>query len=263
MPIVTSRQHPFVRRCRLVASGRGEPGVVLLDGLHLLEDAAAAGVPIEAVMTTEERRAAVDRLGLTAPLHVAARDVLDAASPVRSPSGVVALASWAPDALPDLFADAPALLVGLVGVQDPGNVGNVIRTADAFGAAGVLLLDGSADPGSWKVLRAAMGSTFRVPIARGSAHDAIRAARVRGVRIAAAVAAGGAGPEASRPAAPVLLLVGSEGAGLPRELVETADVRLTLPMRPGIESLNAATTAAVLLWELTRPGRAAHATTGS
>lgn len=250
MTTVTSRQHPFVRRCRQVAAGRGEPGVVLLDGVHLLADAVAAGLPIDGVLATERRRGDLAALADRLPsIYYAPDDVLASASPVRTPTGMVALARWAPapiDALPP--TDAP--LVGLVDVQDPGNVGNIIRSADAFGAGGVLVLDGSADPGGWKCLRAAMGSTFRVPVARGLSATAIALARARGLRVAAATARGGRPPSPADATAPLLLLIGSEGAGLPDDLIDAADVCLTLPMRPGIESLNAATTAAVLLWEL-------------
>src|SRR5690606_33055211 len=141
------------------------------------------------------------------------------------------------------------VIVGLAGVQDPGNVGNVIRSADAFGADGVLLMDGSADPANWKTLRAAMGSTFRVAVARGSTREALALAGARGFRIAATVTTGGSAPCDVRLADPILIMIGSEGSGLPHDVVDTADLRLTLPMRSGIDSLNAATTAAILLWE--------------
>lgn len=255
--MITSRRHPFVQQCRLIASGRGEPGQILLDGLHLVSDAAAAGVPIQAAMATPEMRDALDQIDPIVEVRlVGSPDVVAAASPVRTPGGIVAIASWQPVLPATLLSSHPRVALGLVDVQDPGNVGNLIRSADAFGADGVLLLDGTADAGNWKTLRAAMGSTFRVTIARGTSSEAVASARARGMRLAAAVPAGGSAPWEVGLADPVLILIGNEGAGLPDRLINTADVRLTLPMRPGIDSLNAATTGAVLLWELGHAGRA-------
>jgi TrmH family RNA methyltransferase len=140
-------------------------------------------------------------------------------------------------------------LLGLVGVQDPGNVGSVVRTADAFEASGVISFEGSAHPGGYKALRGAMGSTFRIPVATAGLDDVLAAARTGGVRIAAAVARGGEPPLRAALATPVLILLGSEGSGLPEPLTAEADVRVTIPMRSGVESLNVAVTAALLLWE--------------
>jgi TrmH family RNA methyltransferase len=184
--------------------------------------------------------------------------VIAAASPVRSPTGVVAIAHWTPAAPVDLIArQGSTRVVGLVDVQDPGNVGTVIRTADAFGASGVLVLGSSANPTSWRTLRAAMGSTFRIPIATGEVAPTLAAARRAGIRIVAATAAGGAAPSSAVLGPPVLMLIGSEGTGLPAELTRSADARVTLPMRTGVESLNAATTASILLWEAARGAAAA------
>jgi TrmH family RNA methyltransferase len=254
---ITSRQHPFVQRCRQLAAGRGEPGDVLLDGPHLVQDALDAGLALEGAVVDERGADLANELRRRGvPVHVVSPSVLDAASPVRTPSGVVAIARWTPLTPAALLdADHP-ILVGLVGVQDPGNVGNIIRSADALGASGVLALDGTAAPGGWKALRGAMGSTFRHPVATGTAADVLAAARARGIRIAATVAAGGAAPDAAALRAPVLVLIGSEGAGLPDAVAAAADIRLTLPMRSRVNSLNAATTAAIVLWELTRVLRA-------
>ena len=117
--------------------------------------------------------------------------VLSAISPVRSPAGAVALARHRPDRAERAFARA-GLVIAPVGVQDPGNVGAIIRTADAGSAAGVLVADGSADPFGWRALRGAMGSTFRVPVVDvGPAGAAIDAARAHGAAVLAAVPRGG------------------------------------------------------------------------
>lgn len=253
---ITSRQHPFVQRCRQLAAGRGAPGEILLDGPHLVQDALDAGVVLVGALVDDRAAGLGDTLRRSGvPVHDASASVLDAASPVRTPSGIVAIAQWTPLPALALLDGSDSIVVGLIGVQDPGNVGNIIRSADALGASGVLALDGTADPGGWKALRAAMGSTFRVPVATGLSNDVLTAARARGWRIAATVATGGAGPDTAALDAPVLVLIGSEGAGLPQTVAAAADIQLTLPMRSRVNSLNAATTAAIVLWELSRRRR--------
>jgi TrmH family RNA methyltransferase len=247
---LTSRQHAVARRCRqLAADGRGE-NAVLLDGEHLVAAALAARVPLEAVITDGRHAglaAEAEHAGAT--VYEAGERVFDAISPVRSPTGVIAIARWAPAPAGRLLAASPVRLLGLVGVQDPGNVGSVVRTADAFEASGVISFEGSAHPGGYKALRGAMGSTFRIPVATAGLDDVLAAARTGGVRIAAAVARGGEPPLRAALATPVLILLGSEGSGLPEPLTAEADVRVTIPMRSGVESLNVAVTAALLLWE--------------
>jgi TrmH family RNA methyltransferase len=247
---LTSRQHATVRRCRRLAARGPEDGAVLLDGAHLVAAALDAGVPVDTVVTDgrhADLAARASRAGAT--VFEAGAKVFDAVSPVRAPTGVVAIGRWSPTPIGALLTATNARLIGLVGVQDPGNVGAVVRTADAFGATGVISFDGSADPAGFKALRGAMGSTFRVPVASARLADGLPDARRRGLRIAASVAQGGEAPSASALAGPILILLGNEGAGLPESLVIEADVRLTVPMRPGVDSLNVAVTAAVLLWE--------------
>jgi len=251
VPRITSRQHPVVLRLRRLASRR-EKGVVLLDGPHLLADALAARVRVDLVLTDDRHAALAERArSAGATVHEGSTAVLGAASPVTSPTGVVALAHWQPQDVSDvLAADAP--VIGLVGVQDPGNVGSVIRSADALGAGGVLLLDGSADPGSWKCLRGAMGSTFRIPIARGSTADVIPLAKSRQRSVVAAIATGGTPLESLTLGDSVVVLLGNEGAGLDETVATTADQTMTVTMRAGMDSLNVSVTAALVLWEAHR-----------
>ncbi len=245
-----------MQRCRAVAAGRGEADDVLLDGAHVVADAIEAGVRLEGVLVDDrhDRLAEAWQARGIAVLHASAA-ATEAASPVRSPSGIVAIARWAPAEAVTLLAQSHPRLVGLVGVQDPGNVGTIIRSADALGATGVLVLDDSAAPGGWKALRSAVGSTFRLPVGVGPAADVLAEARRRQVRTVASVATSGAAPDAGLLDVPLLVLVGNEGAGLPPDLVDACDQRVTLPMRARVNSLNVATSAAILLWEMTRPLR--------
>jgi len=253
---ISSRSNPLVARFRDVARGRGPDGVILLDGEHLVDEALVSGVPLETVALVEGMVDAysdglvdrVKRAGAEVVRVPAA--VLAAMSPVRQPSGIVALAQATPASLDDALAAAPQLVLLLNGIQDAGNVGAIVRAADGCGATGIITADGTADPFGWKALRGAMGSTFRLPIAvRQSAPAAVSRLRSRGVTVVATVPRHGAPLPACQLRGPVAILLGREGAGLPEALVTAADQRLSIPMRPPVESLNVAITAALILYE--------------
>lgn len=248
---ISSRQHAVVQRFREAA--RGKTDLVLLDGEHLVDEALDAGVPLDVVLTDGRANTLATRARASgATVYDAATTVLEAASPVRTPTGIVALARWQPRSVSDTFDRATGTYLGLVGVQDPGNAGSAIRAADALGAAAVLALDDTADPGGWKTLRGSMGSAFRLDIGRGKSAEALAHARRRGLSVVATVATDGLPIDRADFTAPALLLVGSEGAGLPAEIVTLADQRVTIPMRAGANSLNVTVTAAILLFEIRR-----------
>jgi TrmH family RNA methyltransferase len=253
LPPLTGRHHALVKLCRELARGVRSDGRVLLDGAHLVVDALTAGATLECVLAT---RAALDAEpdlaramtrvhGLTA--YEASDSVIDAASPARTPSGVVAIAKWTPVRIPDLFDVSPALVVALDGVQDPGNVGGVIRSADALGATGVVAAGPSADPGNWKALRGSMGSIFRLPVARGNLKQAIEEARRRRVAVVAAVPRDGRDPSEIPFERPTMVVLGHEGMGLAPGIAPAADDRVTVPLRAGVESLNVGIAAALIL----------------
>jgi TrmH family RNA methyltransferase len=228
---------------------------VVLDGEHLVREAMRAGLTIEGVLINgrhETLARDVDALGI--PCYAGTSAVLAAASPVRAPSGVVAIAEWTPMTPARLLSAHGTVVVGLVDVQDPGNVGSAIRSADALGASGVLALGASADPGGWKALRGAMGSTFRLPVGRGDVEQALASAAANGVAVLATVARGGAPLDRLALAPPLLVLVGNEGAGLPEDVVARAAQQIHIPMRAGVESLNVAVSATLVVWELRRRG---------
>jgi TrmH family RNA methyltransferase len=259
-PRISRRQDPIVTRFREAAKHHGDNDDVVLDGVHLLLDAVRAGVPIEIVVATadvlDDPSTEVQDLwrlvrGAGVPLHEATTAVIEAASPVRTPSGVVAMARWALSPLETLWAPAPALVLGLVDVQDPGNAGAVIRSADGLGATGVVMIGATADPASPKTMRGAMGSSFRIPVARASLGEAMRSARTAGLQVVATTApsAGATDLHAADLTGPLLVLLGNEGAGLPAQALRTADLQLSIAMRPGIDSFNVAVTSALILYE--------------
>jgi TrmH family RNA methyltransferase len=267
-PRVTRRQDPIVTRFRDAARQHGADDEVVLDGAHLVLDALRAGVTIDIIVASAELlddpSADVQELwGLarraSVPVHEATSGVVEAASPVRTPSGVVAIARWSHAPLDALWSPAPALVVGLVDVQDPGNAGAVIRSADGLGATGVIMIGATADAASPKTMRGAMGSSFRVSVARASLNESVRAARGAGLKVVATVAPGGTSTDlhSTDLTGPLLVLLGNEGAGLPEQALKHADAFVSIAMRPGLNSFNVAVTSALFLYEvrLQRTGR--------
>ena len=256
MPVITSRQNPTVKRFKEAAESSDE---LLLDGPHLLAEALLAHLPVEVVAV--ESAAANGEVGALVRraaeagarvLDVSA-SVLEAMSPVRRPTGIVAIAGRRESTLDQALGDAPQMVLMLEHVQDPGNVGAIIRAADACGATGVVVGAGSADPFGWKALRGSMGSAFRLPVAsRHNMADAIEHARRLGLQVLAAVPRDGTSLPSIDLRGPVAIVLGGEGAGVSADLLELVDGRLTIPMRPTVDSLNVATAAALIVYEAER-----------
>ena len=263
MRTITSRQNPLVARFRTARTGCSPRRHLLLDGTRLIDDAQAAKIPIEVALFSATALRAGDRRlteladTLTrsgADVLAASEAVIEAASPVRKPSGVVALATYHACPLDRIVTDAGSgLVVAAVGVQDPGNVGAIIRAADAGGARAVVSTGGSADPFGWRALRGAMGSSLRLPVALVDNLPAlIVAARERGAKVVATVPRGGTGLYEADLTGPRLLLVGQEGAGLEHAVDSSADLRVSVPMRRQVDSLNVGIAAALIIYEARR-----------
>ncbi|MGE5360344.1 MAG: TrmH family RNA methyltransferase [Bacteroidales bacterium] len=256
---ITSRRNPVVARFREAASSGTVSALMLLEGEHLVEEALRAGIPIAAVAATPAALAIPGSSDLLeraqrggAEAFRVAESVMAALSPVRTPSGIVALASRPRATTDDALQRQPSLVVCAVDVQDPGNVGAIVRASEAGGATGVLLAGACADPFSWKALRGSMGSALRLVVAAAPLDEAVDAARARGLKVLATVPRGGRTPYEVDLRAPCLLLVGGEGPGLAEGVVRGADDRITIPMRPPVESLNVAVAAALLVYEASR-----------
>ena len=256
---ISSRQNAVVKRFRALIRAGSIDDEVLLDGVHLLEEALSAGMRIEVAAFAEPlisgplaalaaRTEAVHARTIAVP-----QEVLTTIGPVRHPSGVVAIAQLRRRALDEALAGERPLVVILHEVQDPGNVGAVVRAAEACGATGVVTTSGTADPYGWKSLRGAMGSAFRLPIATGISPGRLGTALdARGISLMAAVPRDGTPlPEADL-TGPAAILLGGEGAGLPPEVVADAHARLTIPMKAPVESLNVAIAASLILYEAAR-----------
>lgn len=256
MSIITSRHHGLVAACRAIV--RGDDARLLLDGWHLLAEALSSGLRIEWV-AVDPSRVADDpslleraRSAGACVAHVTAA-VMNAMSPVRSASGVVAVCPRPAIDPAALLAPAPALVLAAFHVQDPGNVGAIVRSADAAGATGVLLDARTADPWAWKALRASMGSTFRLPVYRDdTALDRVRAWQRQGLTVIAADPREGVSMYDLTLTDPLVLALGAEGAGVPHDVLALADARVRVPMRARVESLNVAVAAALLAYEAAR-----------
>ncbi len=254
---ISSRQNALVAAFRTAAAGDRE-GPLLLDGTHLVADALAAGLDLrQAIVAADyaavpELSALIDRLtAARVEIVEGSPAVMSAVSPVRSPARIVALADRPRQASPT--PGVAALVVIACDVQDPGNLGAIARVAEAAGATSMVAAGSSADPYAWKTLRGSMGSFLRLPVTVERDIDtAVNRARRAGLRVCATVPRGGRSLYESSLTGAVAVLIGGEGAGLPASLVETADTQITIPMTTPVESLNAAVTAAVILYEARR-----------
>ena len=258
METITTRRNPLVARFRDVALG-GEDDSLLLDGVHLVGDALAAGVRITQVIAASEAldhpeiRAILSALGRDVSVAAATSMVMDAVSPVRSASLIVAIADRPAADSGRLYAAADPLVVIATDVQDPGNLGAIVRVAEAGGASGFVAAGQSANPFAWKALRGSMGSALRLPIAiHRDTAAAIAEARHHGCRVVATVPRDGVTHVDADLRGPLALLVGGEGRGLPPDLIDGADARIAIPMQAPVESLNAAVAAAILVYEARR-----------
>jgi RNA methyltransferase, TrmH family len=254
---ITSRHNPLVARYR--AAARGESAELLLDGVHLIGEALAAGIRLRhaAVAAAKAGESALGDLvrrieAARVEVVAASAPVMAALSPVKSASAVVALAERPSTSDSRLYGARPFVVVA-ADVQDPGNLGAIVRVAEAGGASGVVAVGACADPYGWKALRGSMGSALRLPIAvRRAIADAIADARTRGCRIVATTPRGGRPLFEVDFTPPTAVLIGGEGAGLPAAAIDASDERVTIPMAPAVESLNAAVTAALVVYESRR-----------
>jgi TrmH family RNA methyltransferase len=259
---ISSRQNPLVRSFRELADHPDPTGErVLLDGAHLVRDAHAAGAMFEVLVIADSHLDAASEEGELArtlegaAIDVAAVDdkVFGAISPVKSPSGIAAIARRKVSAPPIICGHPRAFVLAAVDVQDPGNVGSLLRAAEAGGVTGAFVCGASATPFSWKALRGSMGSALRLPVVAGMTTEAvIRCMREAELRLIAAVARGGEPPDEVDWRGQVGLLLGGEGPGLSADLLERCDARVTIPMATTVESLNVAVAGGILVYAARR-----------
>lgn len=252
--IVQSRQNRRVKELRSALT-RGGGGRIGLEGLHLLEEALRSGLDVPVIFVRSGSATLLDRLpvpGSTEILELPS-DIFHSAVTTESPQGIAALTCPPRFSLDDVFAGPTTpLLAVAAGLQDPGNLGTLVRSAEAFGATGLLTLPGTVSLWNAKSLRASSGSAFRLPVLPVQEEELFTMLRGRGVRLLAATTGGGTEADLTQP---VAILIGNEGAGLAEAMLGRCDGAITIPCPGPVESLNAAVAGSVLLYEASRQRR--------
>lgn len=246
MEHITSRHNPLMGHIRkLVGSAayRRATGEFLCDSPKLLQEALLWQAEITAVVTISP----LPRLPEYIRQVQVPEDVMASISPVKTPQGVLFTCRLPQAPLPRSLTGRRYVL--LDGVQDPGNVGTILRTLDAFDADGLLLTGGCADPYGWKAVRSSMGAVFRRPIYFGSPEELVALLHRSGLPLYGAALREDTVDARQADYTRCTLAIGSEGRGLSREVLDLCDQTIRIPMSDRCESLNAAIAAAVLLWE--------------
>lgn len=244
---ITSRKNPLLQQVKkLLSSGkaRKEAGLFVSDGTKLLLEAVKHYPGLETVILCDGVEAEV-------PAHIRVvrvpGDVMESISPMQTPQGALFLCR-----LPEKteFIPKPGMLL-LDGIQDPGNLGTMLRTADALGIA-VALLEGCADPYSHKVVRSSMGAVFRTPVVQTDWQTVVSACQRAGIPVAVTALSERASDIRQADVRSMAVVIGSEGQGVRKEILEHADAELIIPMTAHCESLNAAVAASIVMWQMTK-----------
>lgn len=258
---VESRQNALVKELRSsLRSGQPtEDGFSAIEGTRILEEAIRSGLRFRAVFFRQSAEAQADRLlpqfGAEVETLLLPDDVFASAVATETPQGVAALVQFKDFDLDDLLRAPRPFVVVLAGVQDPGNLGTVVRSAEAFGANGVLLAEKTVSRFNPKAVRASAGSIFRLPMVAVKLAEAATKLRQHGLRLFATSSHQGTPAHQADLAGALALFLGSEGAGLPREALALMDEVLVIPHSPRVESLNAGIAASILLYEAARQRR--------
>ena len=256
---VSSRQNTLVKDLRKALS-QGEPtaeGYLAIEGVRIIEEAIRSGLRFHAVFFSEAGSAHATRLLPQIGSHVEVLllpdEVFVSAVSTESPQGVAALVKLRPQKFEDLLeSPADSLLVGVAGIQDPGNLGTIIRSAEAFGARAVLLGEKTVSHFNPKTVRGSAGSIFREPLIRVKLGESITRLKQHGMHVLATSSHKGKPLHDADFTGAAMIVVGNEGAGIPQEILSLADELVTIPHSPRVESLNAGIAASILLYEAAR-----------
>jgi TrmH family RNA methyltransferase len=268
--IVQSKQNSRLKELRaaLAQSGSGDrslagPRVAGIEGPNLVAEALRSGLEIDTVFVAQGSDRLLEGVGipngLTIPgdveILVVPQAVLNSALATETPQPIAALVrppTWNWEHLVGLRKDSAPLILVLAGLQDPGNLGTILRSAEAFGATGVISLPGTVSAWNPKAVRASAGSVFRVPLVAATVEEAIPRLHAAGTRIYATLSSRAEPANLVDWAPPAAIIIGNEGNGIPGSLVACAHAAITIPCPGPVESLNAAVAASVLLYEAAR-----------
>jgi RNA methyltransferase, TrmH family len=259
---VTGRHNMRLKELRLAfrraeLTARGECAI---EGIKLLEEALRCGQHLESVFFSESARPLAEKLlpqiGVRTEVLILPTALFNSIVPSETPQGIAALLklqSVSPVQLLDRAQDGPFIVAA--GLQDPGNLGTILRSAEAFGAAGIFLTEGTVSPYNSKALRGSAGSIFRLPFLQIRSAELIPLLRARSVRLLATSSHKGTPIPDGDWSLPLAIFIGNEGAGLPSEILHQMDETLVIPQAAKVESLNAGVAASIVLYEYARNRR--------
>jgi RNA methyltransferase, TrmH family len=235
-------------------------GFCAIEGMRILEEAIRSGLKFKAVFFRASAENRADRLLPQLAANVETLLLPDklfaSAVPSETPQGVAALVRCRSFNVDEVLSKSQAgPLLAIAGVQDPGNLGTILRSAEAFGAEGVLLGEGTVSPFNPKVIRASAGSVFRIPLVQTKLSVALQQMRDLGLRLIATSSHKGTPLDQATLTGPLAIFIGSEGAGLPRELLAVMTETVAIPHSPNVESLNAGVASSIVLYEAARQRR--------
>lgn len=254
---ISSRQNALVKDLRRAfQNGELVEGFCAIEGVRVIEEAIRSGLRFRAVFyagSAEARMAKLlPQISSHAEVLALPDDVFSSAVATETPQGIAALVRWPAFQFEELLRQTQnPLLLGTIGIQDPGNLGTILRSAEAFGASAVLLGEKTVSQFNSKVIRSSAGSSFRLPtmVVKPSGVEDLKG---RGVRVLATSSHKGKATDEADLTGGLLVMVGSEGAGVPREYMSLADDFIRIPHEARVESLNAAVAASVILYEAQR-----------
>jgi RNA methyltransferase, TrmH family len=263
---IEGRHNPLIKQLRQAFSRAEltESGDCAIEGLRILEEAIRSGLRFSAVFFRESAQDRAERLlpqlGSQVETLLLPDKLFDSLVPSESPQGVAALVRLKEFSLEDVLERVQVgPIVVLAALQDPGNLGTIIRSSEAFGSAGVLLGEGTVSPFNSKVVRASAGSVFRLPVIHGHGKSAAakleevsEKLRKQGVRMIATSSHKGTPLDQADLRGATAIFFGNEGTGLPREVMAKMDEVVAIPHTPQVESLNAGVAASIVLYEAAR-----------
>jgi TrmH family RNA methyltransferase len=261
---IQSKQNARLKELRraLLKPGRDTHGLAGIEGVNLLEEALRAELHVPCVFVAEDAQDRLEGLSLPAgtEILIVPHLLLDSVLQTETPQPVAALVEVPDWTLAHILGparkSAPLILV-LAGLQDPGNLGTILRSAEAFGATGIVALPGTVSQWNAKAVRASAGSVFRMPLIATTADECFASLRQAGVHVLTTTVRAAEPADISDLTGPLAFLIGNEGSGVPHNLAAHAGSAITIPCPGAVESLNAAVAASVLLYEASRQRLAA------
>jgi RNA methyltransferase, TrmH family len=258
--IIESKQNTRVKELRaaLLRPSRGHADAIGLEGLNLVTEAAQSGLRITSVFVAAGHENLLETLHLPASVELLSMpaEILASAVTTEAPQPIAALAhppAWSWESTFTTSTGQP-LIVVLAGIQDPGNLGTILRSAEAFGANCAISLPGTVSQWNPKAMRASAGSVFRLPVLSSTPDECFDRLHSASIQTIAAMPHEAISLDQQNLALPTAFFIGSEGTGLSREIAARCDSRVTIPCPGPVESLNAAVAASILLYEASRKG---------